>query len=387
MISRRILSGGRLPWMAGACGALAGAALLAGSCASPMPGSADSVAVPRPVTSLDLPARTWVPRPLDTKVGPVPGGAKHSRVFFDSRRGRMVLAGGDVRHPTIGNGNGNPTIWTVDLERNTPWERIHDWCSERGELMPGTPDTVGWVYASRHDQGVMFPGFYFITQDTRWCPESREVADALLYDFATSKWLPVPFPKPANGWGGDIGASYAAYDPETDSIYRFRNGGTIEVFSMSGTTRTYPSGPFDEGGNRDQAAIDVRGRSIYRVGRGSRSLIKMSIRSKSISAVALPRQWVQPANDMETYLAFDPINRVLLLPNVESFGGKVLGLGIYHVDTKRWEWEAAGTVQGLLVRGNVFGFDEKNNAFLLLGGHTSEGTLPPVTVYWLYRYK
>jgi hypothetical protein len=39
------------------------------------------------------------------------------------------------------------------------------------------------------------------------------------------------------------------------------------------------------------------------------------------------------------------------------------------------------------VRGNVFGFDEKNDVFLLAGGHRAEGTLPPVTVYWLYRYR
>ncbi|HWN15454.1 MAG TPA: hypothetical protein VNU02_16435, partial [Candidatus Dormibacteraeota bacterium] len=100
-------------------------------------------------------------------------------MIFDSLRGRMVVAGGDVTHPTIGNGNGNSTLWAIDLERENPWELVHDWCSARGELMPGTPDTVGWVYASRHDQGVMFPGFYFITQSNRWCPESREVADAV----------------------------------------------------------------------------------------------------------------------------------------------------------------------------------------------------------------
>lgn len=156
---------------------------------------------------------------------------------------------------------------------------------------------------------------------------------------------------------------------------------------MSGSTRVIPTGPVDEGGNRDQAAIDVQGRNIYRIGRQSRSLIKYSIRSRSISTVPLPRQWVQPAGDMETYLAFDPFNRVLLLPNVENFGGRVLGLGAYHVDTKTWEWDIPGNVQGLLVRGNVFGFDEKNDVFLLAGGHRAEGTLPPVTVYWLYRYR
>src|ERR1700737_3197347 len=97
---------------------LAGVTLLTGSCASPIPESTDpwrpsptavSAEAVRPTTSLDIPGRTWVPRPLDTKVGlgPVPGAAKHSRVIFDSLRGRMVVAGGAVTHPTIGNVSGN----------------------------------------------------------------------------------------------------------------------------------------------------------------------------------------------------------------------------------------------------------------------------------------
>ncbi len=96
---------------------------------------------------------------------------------------------------------------------------------------------------------------------------------------------------------------------------------------------------------------------------------------------------MKPPGDHETYLAFDSRNRVLLLPNVENFGGKVLGLGIYHVDTKKWDWESVGLVDGLLVRGNLFGFDEKNDTFFLGAGHPAEGALPPVTVFWLYRYR
>lgn len=358
------------------------AAQIAASPTAPSPSS--------PTTTLDIPARTWVPRPLDpTAPGPITygRGTKHSRVLFDSKRGRMVIAGGDVVHPRIGNGNGNSTVWAIDLEKGNTWELLHDWCAGPGELMPGTPDSVGWVYASRHDQALMLPGFYFLSQGNRWCPTAREVVDALVYDFSTNTWKPPPFPAPRRGWGGDIGASFAVYDPDTDAVYRFRHGGIVEILSMSGAAREVSTGPLDESGNRDQPAIDVQGRNLYRLARGPRLLLRYSIRSQSVSGIPLPPQWREPHGDHETYLAFDPRNRVLLLPNVENFGGKVLGLGIYHVDAQRWEWEPVREVDGLLVRGNLFGFDEKNNVFLLGGGHPNEGALPPVTVFWLYRYK
>jgi hypothetical protein len=378
-------------WLAGLRVAIAATCLTGCTSAATPEADATAAAPPPLMTTLALPPRTWVPRPLPTDgTGPIPynRGIKHSRILFDSKRGRLVIAGGDVAHPRIGNGNGNSTVWAIDLEKDSRWELLHDWCAGPGKLMPGTPDSVAWVYASKHDQAVMLPGFYFITQDNRWCPDAHEVADAVIYDFTDNEWKPVPFPKPANGWGGDIGGSFAVYDPPTDSVYRFRNGGLMEIFSMTGKTRSGYAGSSDEGGNRDQSAIDVSGRSIYRVGRDLRALLRYSIpRGGTVDAIPLPSQWVKPPGDHETYLAFDSRNRVLLLPNVENFGGRVLGLGIFHVDTKTWEWENVGPVDGLLVRGNVFGFDEKNDVFFLGGGHPNEGVLPPVTVFWLYRYR
>jgi hypothetical protein len=104
-----------------------------------------------------------------------------------------------------------------------------------------------------------------------------------------------------------------------------------------------------------------------------------------VDVIPLPRQAQPPQGyDEETYLAFDPINRVVLYPNTRENSGRVYGLGIYHVDTKRWEWEGvpAGSPP---VQGNVLGFDVGNNALLLYGGKEGTDVGPPV-VFWLYRY-
>jgi hypothetical protein len=65
----------------------------------------DSIPKPPPAAGgkLDLPLRTWVSRPLPTGTsgpGPTPNGSKHTRLLYDSRRGRMVLTAGTTSMPT-----------------------------------------------------------------------------------------------------------------------------------------------------------------------------------------------------------------------------------------------------------------------------------------------
>ncbi len=98
-----------------------------------------------------------------------------------------------------------------------------------------------------------------------------------------------------------------------------------------------------------------------------------------VASIAIPPEIQLPASaDFETYLAFDPVNRVLLYPNTLDFGGRVYRFGIYPVDKKRWEWEAVPT-DGDPVQGNVVGFDVGNNVMMLYGGKVG-------SVFWLYRY-
>jgi hypothetical protein len=335
-------------------------------------------------------------------------GGKHCRLLFDSKRNKMVLAGGDYENTYIDYQDGMPMIWSIDLSQTTPsaanWTGNTLWCQPSGGVQPARPDTVGWVYDSKRDKGVMTPGFYFGTQNTYAnCNGVTEYNNAMVFDFATNRWSVPAFPAPSAGYGGDAGSSYAVYDPVTDSVYRFRYNGygwgnTVEILNLATNTwSTRSLGASDSkvrstDPDRDQPAIDVTGRAIYFISRTERSVYKYSIATKDVvDKIPLPSQWTAPSGgnggDMETWLVFDPNNRVLLNVNTagdgtgNDFNGLVNGLGIYHVDTKQTEWESAPpSVGGYVIRGNVLGFDIANNVMMLIGGHNSP------QVFWLYRF-
>lgn len=355
-----------------------------------------------PAGALDLPPRTWVPRPAPVAgLGPMPDGTgKHSRLLFDSKRKVMVLAGGDYIYAETGvdtteNYSGMQMVWSIDLSRGLQarWTRLMPWCAPQGQIQPGRPDTVVWVYDSKRDQGVMLPGFYFITQHGKptVCPGVTQTADAVIFDFSAGRWQPAPWSPPPGGYGGDEGGSYGVYDPVTDAVYRFRSmggwGNTMEIlYRATNTWEQVRLGSAQDGihatnANRDQSAIDVEGRSIYAISWRLRALMRYSIPDKRVAeTVPMPAPWMPPQapGDHETWLAFDPINRVVLNPVARNFDGVLVGLAMYHVDSKRWEWEEPPR-SGPPVSGNVFGFDPANNAMMFLGRSAAK-------VWWLYRY-
>ena len=54
----------------------------------------------------------------------------------------------------------------------------------------------------------------------------------------------------------------------------------------------------------------------------------------------------------------------------------IKGLGVYHVDTGQWQWEAVPPT----VLGSVWGFDEATGAMIGIGQRT------PPFAYFLYKY-
>ena len=335
---------------------------------------------------LEVPDRTWVPRPQSgIGEGPSASRGKHMRLFHDSKRGRMVLTGGDYPY-TRGDGNALQLVWAIDLAKGAKWELLHGWCSPPGGVQPARPDNVTWVYDSKRDQGIIMPAYYF---GPVGCPDVSEAKDGYVFDLASNSWQPASWPKPLPAYGGDIHNHWGVYDPLTDSVYRFfwRGSLNMQVLDRGANRWTFTplrgvSGVGASDPSNDQPAIDPKGHSIYVISRKMKALLRYSIDKKDVvEAIPMPAQWTAPSSefgggDMETYLAFDSINRVLINPMTHNYGGKLLGLGIYHVDTKKWEWEEARED----VSGNTLAFDATNNVFMFFGRSATRQ-------FWLYRYR
>ena len=353
----------------------------------PVPASSDRTPTTLAQTSAprglgpDFPNRTWVALPQPAiGAGPSASRGKHMRLLHDSKRGRMVLTGGDYPY-TQGDGNALQLVWAIDLAKGPTWELLHGWCAPPGGVQPARPDNVTWVYDSRRDQGIIMPAYYF---GPAKCPDVAEAKDGYVFDFASNAWRSAPWPKAVPGYGGDSHNHWGVYDPVSDSVYRFFVRGGPYMQSLNRTAGKWdfvPLGGSAGDVSNDQSAIDVKGRSIYVISRKLRALLRYSIDKGNIAeTIPLPSGWVAPSGEFggleyETYLAFDSVNRVLLNPVTQSYGGKVHGVGIYHPDEKRWEWEPPP--EG--VSGNTLGFDATNNVFLFLGRSASKSM-------WLYRY-
>lgn len=353
-----------------------------------------------------LPARAWVERPMPTGTirSYMQTGGKHGRAFYHPGLKSMIFAGGDW-HTTqpqfegAANGTGSE-IWAVNVIADA-WTLLRPLCVA-GEPAPGRPDTVGWAFDPKVDpsdpvrsdplgRALMTPGFYFISQGGTsggGCGQS-DGWGGYAFEFTSKKFsgpdAVAGLPAPPGGWGGDTGASYGVVDPIGDEYLRVRNGPTLERLNLG--KKTWNVQKLSNGNpnwnpipNRAQLVIDVKGRALYWLDAWStpRALIKINLGNGAIASIALPAQFAQPAaGDHEVYLAFDPGNRVVLVPNNFDMGSSPLkGLGIYHVDTGRWEWEAVPAA----VAGSVWGFDEAAGALIGIGKRS------PPFAYFLYKY-
>ena len=333
-----------------------------------------------------IPPRRWVERQMPpVGLAFMAGqGGKHGRAFYHPGLKGLVFAGGDWRSSMSaklqldGNGEGSE-IWTLNALANT-WNLLRPLCVP-GAVQPRRPDSVTWAYDSRRDQGVMAPGYFF--EKSSNCGAIEGVG-GYTFSFATRQFSGPTLPLPPGGWGGDIGASFGLYDPVADELIRVRNGGpTLERLNLATLTwrtqRLWLSTTWNPNPNRAQPVLDVQGRALYWVDAYGTppSLIRVRLTDGAVTAVPLPPQYV-PMRDVsaEIYLAFDPRNRVVLLPNNVDMGITSLkGLGLYFVDAGRWEWESVPTPAW----GSVWGFDENTGALVGIGKRTNP------TAYYLYK--
>ena len=121
--------------------------------------------------------------------------------------------------------------------------------------------------------------------------------------------------------------------------------------------------------------IDVKGRAIYVISRKLKALLRYSIEKGSIAETDPAARGMGRAQRRVRRLELRDLSRVRSHQpgaaesgNHELRGARCRGVGIYHPDEKRWEWEPA--VEG--VSGNTLGFDATNNVFLFLGRSGSQ---------------
>ena len=333
-------------------------------------------------------------------------GGKHGRTFYHPGLKGLVFAGGDWRSSMdtiLGieccDFEGSE-IWTLNGATDK-WTLLRPLCVP-GEPQPGRPDTVTWAYDSRRDRGIMAPGFYGITQNATSRCGAIDGWGGYAFSFATKKFTgpdaAAGLTPPPAGWGGDSGASFGLYDPINDELIRLRSGPQLERLNLGALTwrvqslRITPT--WNPIVNRSQSVIDVSGRAVYVLDafgdaggfaggvmtppRGP-ALAKVSLTDGSVTVIPLPAQYTPPGDQtQDVYLVFDPINRLVLVPNNIGMGqSPIQGLGIYHLDTGAWEWEAVPTA----VWGSVWGFDENIGAMIGIGKRV------PGTSYFIYKAK
>jgi hypothetical protein len=315
--------------------------------------------------------------------------SKHARIFYHRPSKSMVFAGGDrpvsMPHPAYYDGTGSEIV-AVNVETNT-WKILRPFCVP-AEVQPNRPDTSPWAYDSKRDQGVLTPGYFFVSGSgcgalERW--------GAFAFDFSSRKYLDaaaagLPAPPTGSGgagWGGDEGASFGFYVATTDEFCRLRNGPRLECLNR--TTKVWRihnlsvGKPWNPVPHRAQPVLDEQGQFVYWLDiwgearsattPGPPMLAKTRLVDGRTVRIPLPPEW-RPVegygNDM--YLAFDTINRLVLIPNQFGMGTSGLfGLGIYHVDTGAWEWD---TKVPPAVQGSVWGFDENLGALVGFGKRT-----------------
>ena len=335
-----------------------------------------------------IPARQWVERslPPEGQAYMAGRGGKHGRAFYHPGLKAMVFAGGDWRtsQPQFESGNGvGSEIWALNVQTDA-WALLRPFCVP-GETQPGGPDTVGWALDLAGNQAFMSPGFYFVTQGATDPCGSLYGWGGYAFSFATKKFTGpdagAGFLPPPGGWGGDSGASYSVGNPTLREVLRVY-GRSLQRFNIAAQTWTAQSlsngdPSWNPISNRAQLVIDVRDQVVYFVDSQSRAVAKINLATAAVTMVPLPSQYAAPPGDNDVYLAFDPGNRVLMVPNnVDMAQSPLNGLGILAVDSGTWEWEAVPPA----VTGSVWGFDEDAGALIGIG----KRSLP--TSYYIYRY-
>lgn len=345
-----------------------------------------------------LPANTWVPVPQPPPgKAPLARGGKHARGTYDTKRGRLLITGGD----RDGSDGGNGSVWSVNLADGSA-EELSPMCRPAPELMPNFPDNVVWAYDTKRDQALLLRGFFFAqARGLTMCKrdDPNIVRTDLVFDVESRTFQPAPWPVSPLGPGSDSsGPTFGVYDEPTDSLYAYKWDGAwgANMLILRRDTNTWERVRFN--GKRERGAYCLRsqmalepGKAIYMscLSKGA-VFIRFDLKSKSVTVLDMPEDYKAPTTDQETYMVFDPNARVVLHPFAPNLAGVVSTLYIYDVETKKWSERPVPTDLSPRVFGNLAAWDPQSGALVLYGGHST--TIAPGVrlligpVTWRYRF-
>jgi hypothetical protein len=345
---------------------------------------------------IHLPLRTWVARPLPASgKGPCPTGCKHMRLAYNSDDGRIYFLGGDYAGPGYP-ASGRNELYSYSIAGGD-WRLEYPYCGPAGEVQPGFPDEVGWVYDPSRKRFWMLPGFMYGKAHAVQCPAGKAepvAGQVMTFDPATGKWAVAPR-NPAAVDDGLRNMKFAQYDPKEDAILRFYwHGGEgmgVAVYdARTGLQKRYSLASDTRGKylnnsrlNEEYSALDPEGRHLYVVSPLDGRLLRYDLDRRKMTLLAdapVPR-----TDQGRAMLVWDSVSKVLLWLHLANLDG-YLTLYIYHPDTNTWEKDPMRQPQGLPVRGNSAVFDPAQNALLVMGGLRHGDFDPALTHFFLYRY-
>lgn len=358
-----------------------------------------------PPTGFNIPNRTWVARAYKTPNTPgYGGGSKHLRLEQNLDNGRIYICGGDWTS-SPGDGSFQNGLYSYSIPEDEM--RVeYPYCGLPGEIMPGRPDEVGWIWDTKRKLFWMLPGFLGLAQSGPGvCGAGPNVAtqvqEILTFDPVTKKWSrPGVPPEPIEP--GIEKPKNAVYDSQTDSIYRvYYHGGMGIVWDVLNiTTKQWSSfqTPHADDGtyindahlNAEYLAGDVANRHIYVIDPNYYRLLRLHMDTHAVTIMApIPEVDSGRPGSLQdiTIPVFDTVNNVLLYLYIRSLAGINPKLLIFHPNTNKWEVDPMTQPDGLPVRGGSAAFDRVNNVLMIIGGLQVGGENDPtLTHFFIYRY-
>lgn len=315
---------------------------------------------------LDIPANTWVARPLPGR-GKAPASGKDFRMAFNPLDRQLYIGFGDWAGPWGAN-SGRQELYSYHMGKDE-WSLVHPYCMGEGHIQPSGPDELGWVFDTKREIFWMIPGF----QWDKDCASSVK-GKVMTFDPRTRKWSIVEGIERIHS---DV--VYSQYDPKTDRILSFAwdggRGTAIDIIDCATATKKREFFRDDVDNARiakNYSAVDLKTRSLYGIDTRRGKLYRYDLDTGFLTRIGDTPVNPQKAN--QAVMTWDSNHDVLLWP---------YGDIMYVYDPARDAWETRKPPQpdGLPVFGQSVGYDPYHDALIYMGGYLRKNEY-----LFLYRY-